>query len=87
MTNYIFAGAGDADQLPPVGPGSVLSAAIAAHAVPVVDLRDIFRQARQSNIVTSAHDIHCGRFPSLAPVPPRLPVRLLWPLVAVQVCS
>lgn len=68
-------GTGDADQLPPVGPGSVLSAAIAANAVPVVDLRDIFRQARQSNIVTSAHDIHCGRFPSLAPVPPRLPVR------------
>ena len=66
-----------------MGPGSVLSAAIAAHAVPVVDLRDIFRQARQSNIVTSAHDIHCGRFPSLAPVPPRLPVRLLWPLVDV----
>ena len=58
-----------------MGPGSVLSAAIMANAVPVVDLRDIFRQARQSNIVTSAHDIHCGRFPSLAPVPPRLPVR------------
>ncbi|KAK9822626.1 hypothetical protein WJX81_000268 [Elliptochloris bilobata] len=67
---------GDADQLPPVGPGSVLAAAIAAGAVPVVDLRDIFRQARQSAIVTSAHDIHCGRFPSLAlaPSPPRQPL-------------
>ena len=60
--------AGDADQLPPVGPGSVLAAAIAGRAVQVVDLRDVFRQAQQSAIVTSAHDIHCGRFPSLEPV-------------------
>jgi len=68
---------GDADQLPPVGPGSVLGAAIAARAVPVVDLRDIFRQERQSAIVTSAHQIHCGAFPSLAPAPapPPLAVR------------
>ena len=51
-----------------MGPGSVLAAAIAGRAVQVVDLRDIFRQAQQSAIVTSAHDIHCGRFPSLEPV-------------------
>ncbi len=55
----------------------MLGAAIAARAVPVVDLRDIFRQERQSAIVTSAHQIHCGAFPSLAPAPapPPLAVR------------
>ena len=70
-------GAGDADQLPPVGPGSVLGAAIAARAVPVEDLRDSFRQERQSAIVTSAHQIHCGAVPALAPAPapPPLAVR------------
>lgn len=35
---------GDADQLPPVGPGSVLRAIIESGVVPVVDLRRIFRQ-------------------------------------------
>lgn len=36
--------AGDAEQLPPVGPGSVLRAIMEAGVVPVVDLRKIFRQ-------------------------------------------
>jgi hypothetical protein len=36
--------AGDADQLPPVGAGSFLSAVIRSGAVPVVDLRQVFRQ-------------------------------------------
>ena len=35
---------GDADQLPPVGAGSFLSAAIGSGAVPVIDLRQVFRQ-------------------------------------------
>jgi ATP-dependent exoDNAse (exonuclease V) alpha subunit len=35
---------GDADQLPPVGPGSVLRDIMESGVVPVVDLRKIFRQ-------------------------------------------
>ncbi len=60
---------GDSDQLPPVGPGGVLEAAIASGTVPVVDLRQIFRQAQESAIVTSAHAVNCGEFPPLHPVP------------------
>lgn len=58
------------DQLPPVGPGTVLSAAIESKAIPVVDLRDIFRQAHQSNIVKAAHSVQQGLFPTLAEVNP-----------------
>jgi ATP-dependent exoDNAse (exonuclease V) alpha subunit len=38
----------------PAGPGSVLQSLIASRLVPVVDLREIFRQAAQSAIITSA---------------------------------
>lgn len=38
----------------PAGPGSVLQSLIASQLVPVVDLREIFRQAAQSAIITSA---------------------------------
>ena len=65
-------GAGDADQLPPVGPGGVLEAAIASGMIPVIDLRQIFRQAQESAIVTSAHAVNSGHFPDLTPVPPHL---------------
>ena len=57
------------DQLPPVGPGTVLSAAIQSGVIPVIDLREIFRQAQQSSIITAAHAIQQGHFPSLAPLP------------------
>ena len=60
---------GDVDQLPPVGPGTVLSAAIQSGVIPVIDLREIFRQAQQSSIITAAHAIQQGHFPSLAPLP------------------
>jgi len=39
---------GDADQLPSVGPGSVLRDLLTAGAVPSVQLQDVFRQAEAS---------------------------------------
>jgi exodeoxyribonuclease V alpha subunit len=49
---------GDIDQLPSVGPGQVLADVIASGAVPVVRLTEVFRQAAQSRIITSAHRIN-----------------------------
>ncbi len=54
---------GDVDQLPSVGPGAVLRDVIASGAVPVVRLRHIFRQARESLIVQNAHRINAGMAP------------------------
>ncbi|NOZ96011.1 MAG: ATP-dependent RecD-like DNA helicase [Acidobacteria bacterium] len=54
---------GDADQLPSVGPGSVLADLIASGALPVVRLEHIFRQAAQSLIVQNAHRINRGHMP------------------------
>ena len=48
---------GDVDQLPSVGPGSVLSDVITSGAVPVVRLTEIFRQAGRSWIVQAAHQV------------------------------
>jgi exodeoxyribonuclease V alpha subunit len=56
---------GDVDQLPSVGPGSVLADLISSQAVPVVRLTEIFRQASQSQIVTAAYAINHGRVPNL----------------------
>jgi len=56
---------GDVDQLPSVGPGTVLSDLISSGSVPVVRLTEIFRQARQSRIVTAAYAINHGRMPEL----------------------
>lgn len=58
---------GDIDQLPSVGPGQVLADVIASGAVPVVRLTEVFRQAAQSQIVTSAHRINQGIIPDLSP--------------------
>ncbi|MBN1106311.1 MAG: ATP-dependent RecD-like DNA helicase [Deltaproteobacteria bacterium] len=58
---------GDANQLPSVGPGNVLGDIIASGAVPVVELRDIFRQAEKSLIIVNAHKINQGLLPSLRP--------------------
>jgi exodeoxyribonuclease V alpha subunit len=54
---------GDIDQLPSVGPGNVLRDIISSEIVPTVKLTEIFRQSRESNIVTNAHLINKGRFP------------------------
>jgi len=58
---------GDIDQLPSVGPGQVLADIIASGAVPVVRLTEVFRQAAQSRIITSAHRINQGSMPDLGP--------------------
>ncbi len=57
---------GDADQLPSVGPGTVLRDILDSGQVPAVRLTEIFRQAEQSRIVTNAHRINRGEFPDLA---------------------
>ncbi|MFP3866605.1 MAG: ATP-dependent RecD-like DNA helicase [Desulfobacteraceae bacterium] len=54
---------GDAYQLPSVGPGNVLKDLIDSGVIPVVQLREIYRQARQSLIVINAHRINQGQFP------------------------
>jgi exodeoxyribonuclease V alpha subunit len=54
---------GDIDQLPSVGPGQILADVIASGAVPVVRLTEVFRQAAQSRIITSAHRINQGSIP------------------------
>ena len=51
---------GDKDQLPSVGPGSVLKDIIESDSFPVVTLEKIFRQAEQSDIVVNAHKINRG---------------------------
>ena len=56
---------GDIDQLPSVGPGQVLADIIGSGAVPTVRLTEVFRQAAQSRIITSAHQINQGRMPDL----------------------
>jgi exodeoxyribonuclease V alpha subunit len=63
---------GDVNQLPSVGPGSVLQDIIASGAVRVVELTDIFRQARESRIITGAHAVNSGRLPDFSPVADRL---------------
>ena len=56
---------GDVDQLPSVGPGSALADIIRSEVVPTVRLREIFRQAASSRIVTNAHRINAGQMPQL----------------------
>jgi exodeoxyribonuclease V alpha subunit len=55
---------GDIHQLPSVGPGNVLSDMIASNTIPVVELNEIFRQAKESRIVVNAHKINSGIIPS-----------------------
>ncbi len=66
---------GDVDQLPSVGPGSVLSDLISSGVPKVVKLTEIFRQAAKSQIVVSAHQVNAGTLPSLAPPPGDDPTR------------
>jgi exodeoxyribonuclease V alpha subunit len=58
---------GDVDQLPSVGPGSVLRDAITSGVVPTVRLLKIFRQAEKSLIVQNAHRINSGEPPVVPP--------------------
>ena len=56
---------GDVDQLPSVGPGTVLRDLIASGVVPVLRLTEVFRQAADSRIITNAHRIRRGQMPEL----------------------
>ena len=56
---------GDVDQLPSVGPGTVLADLIESAQFPTVKLTEIFRQAAQSKIIQAAHQINTGRLPNL----------------------
>lgn len=51
---------GDENQLPSVGPGNVLRDIIRSEKFPVVELKKIFRQASESDIVVNAHKINRG---------------------------
>ncbi|MCH9610612.1 MAG: ATP-dependent RecD-like DNA helicase [Chlamydiales bacterium] len=56
---------GDVNQLPSVGPGSVLQDLIESKSIPTSELTEIFRQAKGSKIITNAHRINAGEFPDL----------------------
>ena len=56
---------GDSDQLPSVGAGNLLRHLIDSGCMPVIALKEIFRQAQQSCIITNAHRIVHGEMPDL----------------------
>ena len=56
---------GDSDQLPSVGAGNVLSDLIGSERIKTVRLKEIFRQSKESLIVTNAHRINEGNPPVL----------------------
>jgi exodeoxyribonuclease V alpha subunit len=62
-TNAALLLVGDVDQLPSVGPGSVLADIISSGTMPVVSLTEIFRQAASSKIIVNAHRINQGLMP------------------------
>ena len=62
---------GDVNQLPSVGAGNVLRDIIASGVIPVVRLNEIFRQAKESQIIVNAHKINSGILPSFTPSGPR----------------
>ena len=62
---------GDVDQLPPVGPGAVLSELLSVAAVPSARLTFIHRQAAESRIVQAAHEVNRGEMPTRDPTDSR----------------
>ena len=54
---------GDKDQLPSVGAGNVLADIISSGLVPMVNLDEVFRQEKESLIITNAHLINQGKMP------------------------
>ena len=56
---------GDSNQLPSVGAGNVLRDLISSKLIPTVELKEIFRQAAESLIITNAHKIVNGEMPEL----------------------
>ncbi|QLE45043.1 ATP-dependent RecD-like DNA helicase (plasmid) [Nostoc sp. C052] len=73
LVKAVLAGAllllvGDIDQLPSVGPGQILADFINSGCVPVVRLTQVFRQAQTSAIITAAHQINRGIYPTIEPI-------------------
>jgi exodeoxyribonuclease V alpha subunit len=56
---------GDVDQLPSVGPGTVLQNLIESEVVPVMRLTEVFRQAADGQIIANAHRIRRGQMPEV----------------------
>nr|WP_221475410.1 ATP-dependent RecD-like DNA helicase [Sphaerisporangium rubeum] len=56
---------GDGDQLPSIGPGSVLADLLRVPGIPRVRLTRVFRQAQDSGIVRAAHRVRAGELPGL----------------------
>ncbi|MFF5209229.1 ATP-dependent RecD-like DNA helicase [Streptosporangium sp. NPDC000396] len=56
---------GDSDQLPSIGPGSVLADLLRVEEIPRIRLTRVFRQAQDSGIVQAAHRIRAGELPAL----------------------
>ncbi|MDQ5986159.1 MAG: ATP-dependent RecD-like DNA helicase [Syntrophus sp. SKADARSKE-3] len=63
--NATFIMVGDVNQLPSVGAGNVLRDIIDSGIAPVVQLNEIFRQAKESSIIVNAHKINEGIVPNL----------------------
>jgi len=61
-TTLIFVG--DVDQLPSVGAGNILKDLIGSEIIPKIELNTIFRQAKDSDIITNAHRINRGEMPA-----------------------
>ncbi len=57
---------GDVNQLPSVGAGNVLNDMIISGSIPVIELNEIFRQAKTSHIIVNAHKINEGELPALS---------------------
>lgn len=62
-TSLVFVG--DIDQLPPVGPGYVLGDLIKSGMVPVSELKRIYRQEGESQIIKNAHRVRDGKYPNI----------------------
>ncbi len=56
---------GDSDQLPSVGAGNILYDLISSERIRTIRLREIFRQSKESLIITNAHKINSGEAPTL----------------------
>lgn len=56
---------GDSDQLPSVGAGNILDDIIASERISTIRLTEIFRQSKESLIITNAHRINSGEGPIL----------------------
>lgn len=57
---------GDVNQLPSVGPGNILGDIISSRFAPVITLKEIFRQAKESRIIVNAHQINNGIVPTFS---------------------